>query len=924
MALATGTKLGPYEIQSPLGAGGMGEVYRARDAKLGRDVALKVLPEALTQFAERVARLRREAQVLASLNHPNIATIYGFEDSGTVRALVMELVDGPTLAELIKQGAIPVDEALPLAKQICEAVEYAHERGIVHRDLKPSNVKVTPGGNVKVLDFGLAKALESDAAATDISSSPTLSAAATRAGFLMGTAAYMSPEQARGKNADRRSDIWAFGVVLFEILSGKRLFTGETASDTLAEVLKMEPEWGALPANTPARLRELLARCLKKDPRQRLQSIGDARIALEEISSGTPEAGSVLAGVNARVAIREGIALPWVLVALLVIVSVLAIWRPWQSGPKPARTMRFSADLGADARLYTGFGASTILSPDGTRLAFVATGPDEKRRAYVRSLDQLQATPLFGTENASDLFFSPDGQWLGFFAEGRLKKISVQGGASVSICDARADFGASWAENDTIVFADNLRTPLSQVPSAGGKAQNLLTLDQPAQEVTQRWPQVLPGDGAVLFTSDTHNGDYEDADIVVYSITSGHRKVLQRGGFFGRYVRSGHLLFMHQGTLFAVPFDLKKLEVTGQPTPILEGIVATPFDGHAQFSVSDRGDLVYITGHGGFQAVSLYWMDRENQFTALRSAPGVYRYPAFSPDGKRLALQVYDGRREDIWVYEWERDTLTRLTFGSGEDYDAPIWTPDGQRITYSGVDHQGVGGADIYWKRADGSGDAQRLTETKKPKFPDSWSPDGRTLVFDQMTGPARGTHPESLSESWDILTMTMEGSEKLGWKPGEPKPLLSAPFSQELAALSPDGRWLAYTSHESGGYEVYVRPFPGPGGKWQISTGGGSLPKWSRVSKELFFRTENNRIMVVAYTESGGSFRPEKTQFWSPGQFTDLGGSINDFDLHPDGKRLVVLKTPPTSDLQPSNRMTFIFDFFDELRRKAPSTKN
>jgi hypothetical protein len=914
MPLSLGVRLGPYEILDAIGAGGMGEVYRARDTRLDRTVAIKILPPHLSDDPSLRQRFEREAKAISSLNHPHICVLHDVGCQGGTDYLVMEFVEGETLAKRLAKGPLPLDQVLKFGAQIADGLDKAHRNRIIHRDLKPGNIMLTPTG-AKLLDFGLAKPTTPLASLATVSAVPAQSSPVTERGTIVGTFQYMSPEQIEGKELDARTDIFSFGAVLYETLTGQRAFQGKSQLSVASAILEKEPALiSTIKPMTPPALDHAIQRCLAKEPEKRWQSAADLASELEWIAETGSQAGAFGPAVSHRNS-RE-LLLPWVAVALLAILSAMAFWRPWQSAPNPAKPMRFSADLAADARLYTGFGASTILSSDGTRLAFIATGPDEKRRAYIRSLDQLQATPLSGTEGASDLFFSPDGQWLGFFAEGKLKKISVQGGAAVSICDAPFGFGASWAEDDTIVFADNLRTALSQVSSAGGKAQPLLTLDQQAQEVTQRWPQVLPGGGVVLFTSGTHNGDYEDADIVVCSIPSGQRKVVQHGGFFGRYVRTGHLLFMHQGTLFAVSFDLKNLKVTGQPTPILEGVAATPFDGHAQFFVSDGGDLVYITGHGGFQAVSMYWMDRENQFTPLRSAPGVYRWPAFSPDGKRLALQIYDGKREDIWVYEWERDTLTRLTFGSGEDYVAPIWTPDGQRITYSSIDHQGVAGGDIYWKRADGSGDAQRLTGTKKVKYPDSWSPDGRTLVFDEMTPGFR--------ESWDILTMTMEGSEKLGWKPGEPKPFLSGPFSQSLAALSPDGSWLAYTSNESGNFEVYVRPFPGPAGKWQISTSGASLPKWSHIRKELFFRTANNRIMFTGYTGSGGSFHPEKPQFWSPGQYTDLGGSINDFDLHPDGKRLVVLKAPATTEVQPSNQISFILDFFDELRHKVPSGKN
>jgi len=914
MALVAGTKLGPYEIQSPLGAGGMGEVYRALDTRLDRTVAIKILAPHLSADTTLRQRFEREAKAISSLNHAHICMLHDVGCYDGIDYLVMEFVDGETLTKRLEKGSFALEQVLKFGVQIAEALDTAHRRGIIHRDLKPGNIMLTSAG-AKLLDFGLAKPSAPLDCLETLSAGAAQPSPVTERGTIIGTFQYMSPEQIEGKELDSRTDIFSFGAVLYEMLTGQRAFSGKSQLSVVSAILEKEPlPISTLKPMTPPALDHAIRHCLAKEPERRWQSAADLAAELRWIAEANSQTGATVAAVSHR-EWRERLG-PWVVVALLVIVSVLAFWRPWQSRPKSAGPMRFSTDLAANARLYTGFGASTILSSDGMRLAFIATGANERRRAYIRSLDQSEATYLSGTEGASDLFFSPDGQWLGFFADGKMKKISVRGGATIPICDAVLEFGASWAEDDTIVFANSLGAALSQVPSAGGKAQPLLTLDRQANEVTQRWPQMLPGGQAVLFTSNTHNGDYEDADIVVYSMGSGKRKVVQRGGFFGRYVRTGHLLFMRQGTLFAVPFDMKNLKVTGQPTPILEGVAATPFDGRAQFFVSDGGNLVYISGHGGSQAVSMYWMDRDNKFTPLRSAPGAYRFPTFSPDGKRLALQINDGKREDIWVYEWERDILTRLTFGNGEDYGAPVWTPDGQRITYSSLDHQGPGGGDIYWKRADGTGDAQRLTETKKWKFPDSWSPDGSTLVFD---GAAPGS-----DDSWNLLTMTIEGSEKLGWKPRKPELLLSGPFSQSLGVVSPDGHWLAYTSNESGNFNVYVRSFPGSGGKWQISTGGASLPKWSHTSKELFFRTENNRIMSAAYKESGGSFQPDKPQFWSPGQFTDLGGSINDFDLHPDGKRLLVLKAPPASEAQPSGGISFIFNFFDELRSKSPTRDN
>ncbi len=906
MVVQPGAVVGRYEIEALIGRGGMGEVYRARDTRLRRDVAVKVLPATFTSDAERMARFEREAHLLASLNHPHIATIHGLEEADSVRALVMELVEGPTLAERLQQGAMPLEEALAIARQMAEAIEYAHERGIVHRDLKPSNVKLTSEGAVKVLDFGLAKALEEapprEQDGKDESQSPTLSGRATRAGVILGTAAYMSPEQAKGKGADRRSDVWSFGVVLYEMLSGRQAFTGETASETLAAVLKTEPEWSALPASVPARVGRMLRRCLEKDLRRRVQAIGEARIAIEDALAGAPEETVAPAVLPTAELWRR--ALPWSLAAALL-TFLLGLFAAWRPAPQP-ESQRLSVELGADASLITGQGPAAVLSPDGSVLAFVARkAAGEASQLYIRRLDQLEAVPLARTEGALSPFFSPDGEWIAFFAGGKLKKIAVTGGGTVTLCDAPGNRGGTWSEDGSILFAPAPQTGLWRVSSAGGAAEALTTPDPAAGENTHRWPQVLPGSEAVLFTAYRTGVNFDDANLMVQRLPSGPRKIVLRGGFHGRYLPSGHLVYIHEGTLFAAPFNLDRLETTGPTAPALEG-VTTAAGGVAQFAFSSRGTLVFVPGLNE-QAVPIQWMNAEGNLTPLRAEVANYGNIRFSPDGRRLAIHILQGAQEDVWVYEWERDTLSRLTFDVGAD-NSPVWTPNGQRIAFAST------GADkaipnLYWQQADGTGVAERLTESPNPQVPTSWHASGRLLAFTEQ-------HPQTLR---DIMIVPLEGDEVSGWKPGTPSVFLNTQFSQSEAAFSPDGGWLAYQSNESGTYEVYVRPFPGPGGKWLVSTGGGLSPVWSRNGRELFYWS-GGQIWVASYAVSGDSFRAEKPRAWSPGRVP--GGAFLGFDLHPDGKRFAVVKAAEETETR-VDKVVFITNFFDELRRIAPPAK-
>ena len=915
LSLTPGHRLGAYEILSPLGAGGMGEVWRATDTRLGRDVALKLLPAAFASDPDRLARFEREAKLLASLSHTHIAGLFALEEAALegaatpVRFLAMELAEGEDLAERLKRGAIPVDEAIAIAKQIAEALEAAHEKGIVHRDLKPANVKVSAAGHVKVLDFGLAKAWSSEGdGATDSadwSQSPTLARTGTAAGLILGTAAYMSPEQARGKPVDKRADIWSFGVLLFEMLTAKRLFDGETVSDVLAAVLTREPQWKELPAATPPSVRRLLRRCLERNPRNRQHDIADARVALDEALSGVPE--DATAAAAPRVAPLWRRALPWTVAAgalALALTLSLVLWAPWREA-QPPMSLRLSVELGADASLATGGGPSVILSPDGVVLAFVAQEAAGPTSLYVRRFDQLQAAPLSGTEGARDPFFFPDGQWIGFFADGKLKKIAVTGGAPVPLCDAPSGRGGSWSEDGTIFVALKRRDGLSRVPSAGGSPEPLTRLDTGAEELTHRWPQALPGGRAVLFTAHSTGGDFEDANVVVQSLPDGPRKVVQRGGYHGRYVGSGHVVYVHEGTLFAVPFDLDRLETTGEPAPILDAVSS---DAGAQFAFSARGTLAYLRAQDLGLEVPIQWMDREGKTRLLRGVPALHNNLRFSPDGRMLAMDIHQGKQLDVWVYAWERDTISRVTFDTMDDR-SPVWTPDGRRIGFAS--RRGDKATfNLFWQRADGTGEAERLTESENAQSPTSWHPSGSYLAYEELN-PQTGQ---------DIMILPLKGDEASGWKPGKATAFLNSPFVEGQAAFSPDGRWLAYVANESGQLEVYVRPFPGPSGKWQVSASGGTLPTWSRSRKELFYRAADGTLMLAAYAAEGDSLHAEKPRQWSPGRVPMPILGPRTFDLHPDGQRIAVLKAAGEQAQDKSAHVVLIQNFFDELRRLAP----
>ncbi len=918
MGLATGTKLGPYEIQSPLGAGGMGEVYRARDTKLNRDVALKVLPKNVAGDSERMARFKREAQVLASLNHPNIATIHGLEESGGTRALVMELVEGATLAERIKSGAIPLEEALPIARQIAAGLEDAHERGIIHRDLKPGNIKITPEGTVKILDFGLAKALETAAASSgdsapgpSLEDSPTLSSVATQAGVILGTAAYMSPEQAKGKKVDRRADIWAFGVVLFEMLTGRRLFDGDSTAEILATVMMTEPKWEALPSGLPPRMRTLFLRCLEKDAKRRLQAIGEARIAIEETLSGADSVAATYdrrASGGERSSPRRPVSrrlVPWALSAILGLALAALIISNVLQAPPPARAVaRVVIPLPPTDRLALGLNPVLALSPDGSRLVYVASRSGGKQ-LYVRAIDLFEATPIPGTEGAETPFFSPDGQSVGFFAEGRLKRVSLSGGAPLTLCTVASARGASWAPDDTIIFTPSYGySGLLRVSAGGGTPKPLTTPDQKKGEVSDRWPQVLPGGKAVLFTL-WSGGSFDDASVGVLLLETGERRTLLKGGTFARYVPSGHLVYARAGGLLAVPFDLKRLEVTGPPVSILEGVSMHPTTGAAEFSSSNNGSLAYFAGGLRTEERTLVWVDRKGTAQPLPAPAHPYFFPRLSPDGLRLAVGI-SGSDVGVWVYDLARGTLTLVT--KTAIMPNPIWTPDGKRLTFNDAQH---GPWNLFWTPADGSGTAERLTTSENGQSPGSWSPHGQALAFSEMD-PTTG---------YDIQVLKLEGEPSALLKAGrKPQPFLQTPSNASAPMFSPDGRWLAYQSNESGRNEVYARPFPAPGGKSQISTEGGTEPIWARNGRELFYRN-GDKLMVVA-VETKAAFAAAKPKLLFEGQYEPgLYAFSANYDVGPDGQRFLMLKSSEQGT--PATQINVVLNWFEDLRHRVPTGK-
>jgi serine/threonine protein kinase len=860
MSVGVGTHLGSVEITALIGRGGMGEVYRARDLKLKREVAIKILPEEFSRDPDRVSRFQREAEVLASLNHPNIAAIYDLQEADGARFLVLELVEGETLADRIQRGPIPVEEALNIAKHLCEALEAAHEKGIIHRDLKPANVKLAPDGKVKVLDFGLAKAFGADTAGMNLSNSPTLVSGSVP-GVILGTAAYMAPEQAKGKMVDRRADIWAFGVVLYEMLTGRMPFSGETVSETMAAVIMKEPDWAAVPVNLPVRVRDLLRRCLVKEPRNRMRDIGDARIAIEEVQRGAAGDDHVSkAPARRRSKVLIGIAAAILLLAVIISLGALSVFYFNRTTPPEIR-LEVNTPSTDDP-------VSFAISPDGRRLVFSASN-EGKSQLWVRPLDSLAAQPLAGTDGARFPFWSSDGASVGFFADSKLKSTDIVGGAPRVLANAAFGKGGSWNRDGTILFAPLGVGPLFKVLATGGEPVAVTRLK--TGELSHRFPQFLPDGRHFIYFVQGGPGQ----GVYAGSLDGGSSKRLANADAAGVVSPSGFLFLPRQTTLFAQAFDFKREELSGNPFPVAEQVVFS--DWAAGFSATS-GIVAYRTGSVRL-TTRLAWLDRSGKDLGEIGAPdvGIWADVELSPDGNRVAVNRMGTGNRDVYLIDSARGVPTRFTFDPALD-SRPVWSPDGSRVVF---DSNRKGIFNLYWKLASGAGADELLWESDQNKTAQDWSSDGRFLLF-------RSVDPRT---GYDLWVLPISGDKK-------PFPFLNGPSDEREGQFSPDGKWIVYQSNEPGQSEIYVQPFPGPGGKFQISSNGGAQPRWNKNGKEIFYVSLDSKMMAtpVKLSSDGQALEPGRPAVLFPVRIAGgpllglLGPNKQQYAVSSDGQRFLV----------------------------------
>ncbi|MFY9529704.1 MAG: protein kinase [Candidatus Acidiferrales bacterium] len=894
-----GRTLGPYSIVEKIGAGGMGEVYRARDTRLNRMVAIKVLPTHLADRPELRERFDREARTIASLNHPHICTLHDIGHQDGTDYLVMEYLEGETLAARLAKGPLPLDQVLQYAIEIADALDKAHRKGVTHRDLKPGNIMLTKSGT-KLLDFGLAKLKQGAAPANvQLSELPTANDPLTAQGTMVGTLQYMAPEQLEGKEVDARTDIFAFGAVVYEMATGKRAFEGKSQASVIGAILKDDPPpISSLQPMTPPALDRVVKRCLAKDPDERCQNAKDLTDELKWIAEGGSQIAltPVAAAKGIRALGRRALILSTGALSLVAAITGVAVWNLKPSpSPPPKPVSRFTITLPPSQRLAgLESGPAVALSPDGTHLVYVAA-QGGTQQLYLRAMDSLEARPIPDTEGAINPFFSPDGQWVGFFADQKLKKVSVSGGAALTLGDATLPRGPSWSSHGMIAFAPTNVSVLQQVSDAGGTPQPLTRLEK--GDVSQRWPEFLPGGKAVLFATGPSAINFTNAQVAVQSLGTGERRNLIQGGTYPRYASSGHLLYTQGGSLMAVPFDPQRLAVTGAAVPVLEGVLQSSSSGAAQYSLSATGSLVYVAGGVQAEQRRLVWVSRNGAEQPLAAPVHAYVNPRLSPDGRRVAVVIAE-QETQVWLYDLSRETLTRFTFEGNTNLN-PAWTLDGKRIAFNSNKE---GPRNVFWQLADGSGGLERLTTSEYPHVPSSWSPDGQLLAFIEVN-PTTGL---------DIWVLRL-GDRKA-------QPFLRTRFNETSPRFSPDGRWLAYISDESGRYEIYVQPYPGPGGKWQISTEGGTEPVWNPNGRELFYRS-GDKMMAVDIA-SQPSFAAGTPRMLFEGQYEPTPATTPNYDSPPDGQRFLMLKPVEQAQAAPT-QMNVVLNWFEELKRRVPPGK-
>jgi serine/threonine-protein kinase len=881
----------------------MGEVYKARDTRLDRIVAIKVLPTHLADRSELRERFDREAKTIASLNHPHICTLYDTGHQDDIDFLVMEYIEGETLAQRLQKGSLPIQQVMQYAIEISDALDKAHRKGVTHRDLKPGNIMLTKAGT-KLLDFGLAKLKQEVAPANvPLSELPTANDPLTVQGTIVGTLQYMAPEQLEGKEVDARTDIFAFGAVVYEMATGKGAFEGKSQASVIGAILKDDPPLiSALQPMTPPALDRVVKRCLAKETDERWQSANDLTNELKWIAEGGSQIALQPASARKGIGSISRLGLLLAVGALLLVAAVTGL-AGWYLKPSPPQTVSRTVIMLPPGQQLAGLdnGPAVTISPDGTHLAYVAR-QGRAQQLYLRALDSLEAKSIPGTEGGVNPFFSPDGQWVGFFAGGTLKKVSVNGGATLSLGGAASPYGASWDSQGIIAFTPQALSALQQVQNEGGTPQPLTHMEK--GETSHRWPEFLPGGKAVLFAASTSNINWTSAQVAVHSVGTGERRNLVQGGTQPRYAASGHLVYAQGGSLVAAPFDPQRLTATGSAVPVLEGVLQSPTTGAAQYSVSATGSLVYVPG--GIQGAQrrLVWVGRNGAEQSLAAPAHAYNNARLSPDGRRVAVGITE-QGAQLWLYDLSRETLTRLTF-EGNVNGFPAWTPDGKRIAFSSNKE---GPTNIFWELADGSGGLERLTTSEYINTPVSWSPDGQLLAF----------HENNPTTQRDIWVLPL-GDPSAG--PGQVRktqPFLRTRFDEGAPRFSPDGHWLAYISDESGRYEIYVQSFPGPGGKRQISTEGGTEPVWNRNGRELFYRSGDKMMAVDIATQP--SFAAGTPRMLFEGQYVPAPGASPNYDVSPDGQRFLMLK--PIEQAAGPTQINVVLNWFEELKQKVPTGK-